>query len=117
MGGELSAGRLNQRVDLFRPDTATIATGTGAPLEDYVFAGTVWAEVVPSSGSESFAAQARIDQTLSRFRIRFRADVRQAWRLKWRGRSYDIVEVLPAGTQLREWLDIAAAASPAENAE
>lgn len=110
----MDAGRLNQRVTLLRREVATSAT-TGASFEQFVPAGTVWAQMDPLSGSEAWTAAQRFASTAMKFRIRFGPEVAPTWRLEWRGQRWDVVEVLPGGQQLREWLDITATASPAEN--
>lgn len=113
----MEAGTLDQRIELYRRDLTTPSTGSGAPQEEWVLEGTVWAQVQPVGGSEAFAAAvARTASTLVRFRMRWRPDLEPTWRLKWRGSWYDIAEILPGGQRLREWLDVAASASPAENA-
>lgn len=113
----MAAGQLDQRVTLFRRDIATSTSGSGAQLEQFVDAGTVWARVTPIGGAEAFGTAERMDAATQTFRIRYRADVTQLWRLEWIGRRYDITQVLPAGHRLREWLDITATAGIAENPE
>jgi len=111
----VDAGRLDQRVELYRRDIGLSATGSGAPLEDWTLVTTVWAQVDPVSGSEQFSAQQRTAAATTRFKMRHRSDVSATSRLKWRGTWYDVAEVIPGGMRLSEWIDVAASASPAEN--
>lgn len=113
----MSAGRLSQRVELHRRDMGISATGSGEQVESWTLDSSAWAEVTPVGGNEAFSSLQRADSTTMRFRIRFREDVGPTWRIRWRGRFYDVVELLPSGQLLREWLDVAAVASPVENAE
>lgn len=69
----LGAGTLRTRVEVQNRTTARDAYGDA--LETWGTAATVWAEVVPLSGRELWAAQqAQADATV-RVRVRYRADV------------------------------------------
>lgn len=107
---------MDQHVTLLERDVGTSSKGTGLAVETFTpRAGFVWAMVTPLRGGESFQGAQRQSESTHRFRIRFRADIDETWRLRWRGNDYDIVEILPAGYRLKEWLDILATSSPAEN--
>ena len=110
----MAAGQLDQPVKLWRRDVAT-ATGTGTVLEQFVLAGSGWARVDPTGGAESRGGALPADEGTVRFRIRYRAALDPTWRIEWRGRQYGIREVIPAGHRLREWLDVTATSSIAEN--
>jgi SPP1 family predicted phage head-tail adaptor len=112
----VAAGALDQRVKLLRREGGPSSTGSGVEVHEYVHAATVWARVQPARGSEGVAGPGRAAETASVFRVRFREDVDASWRIEWRGKQHDLVEILPAGHRLREWLDLTAVASPAENA-
>lgn len=111
----MQAGRLNQRVTLLRSDKGISATGSRLPIEDFVHEATVWAQVTPVNGSEAFLSQQRIAGTTHVVRMRFRDDVDPSWRLEWRGLQMNILEIIPGGQQLREYLEVRARASDAEN--
>lgn len=111
----MRAGSLAERVALKRLDTHTSSSGTGERVEEWVTVATVPAQVDPTGGSEGVAGAQRAAETQISVRIRFRGDLLQTWRLEWRGQRYDIKTVLPGGHRLREWLDMVATASPAEN--
>lgn len=111
----MSAGALTQRVQLLRCDQAVTTSGSGAVLEQFTRVSTVWAHVEPVRGGERWASDQRYADVTHRFRIRFRSDVAIDWQLEWQGQRFAVAEILPAGHQLREWLDIMATASPAEN--
>jgi SPP1 family predicted phage head-tail adaptor len=110
------AGGLTEEVTLLRRDTATSSTGSGAAIDQYVDVVTVWARVQPLRGGESWTAAQRFAEASTRFQIRYYSDALDAtWRLLWRDVEYDVIEVLAGGRQLREYQDILASASPAEN--
>ena len=113
----MRAGSLTERVALKRLDTALSSASTGALVESWPVVATVWAKVDPTGGSEGVAGAQRFAETQIAVRIRFRADVLVTWRLEWRGQSFDIKSLVPGGHGLREWIDLVATASPAENPE
>jgi SPP1 family predicted phage head-tail adaptor len=110
----VAAGQLNQPVKLYRRDVA-IASGTGTVLEQFSPAISAWARVDPAGGAEARGGELPRDESSVRFRIRYRADLDTTWQIEWRGRRFGIDEVIPAGHQLREWLDVRASDSIAEN--
>lgn len=111
------AGTLDQRVKILRRELGPSASGSGQEVEEFVLVADVYAQIEPLRGSEGVAATARFAEATHKFRIRWRATLTTEMRLEWRGQQYDILEALPAGQRLREWLDILATASPAENPE
>jgi len=113
----VSAGKLDQRVRILRREAGVSSSGSGLQVEDYPHIATVWAQVTPLRGGESFTSQARFASATHSFRIRHRTGIDTSCRLEWRGEQYDVIEALPAGLRLREWLDVIATASPTENAE
>lgn len=99
----MRTGRLDQRVTLLSPISATDAAG--GISTSYADAGTVWARVDPQRGDESFkAAQLRADRTI-KLLLRWRDDVTVQWALRWRDETYDIVDVDRSGRRDGElWL-------------
>lgn len=111
----MSAGALDQRVKLWRREGGVSSTGSGAQVEEFVLVAKAYARVTPLRGSESFVAGTRFADATHAFRLNYRAALDQSWRIEWRGQQYDVLEVLPAGHRLRQWIDVVAQASPAEN--
>jgi len=65
----------------------------------------VWASVDPLSGREYFYAQ-QIQNTIShRIRIRYRADITEAMRIKHAGRYFSIESIIDMGER-REFLEL-----------
>lgn len=69
----VDAGKLRTRVEIQNRTTAR--DGYGDALETWGTAATVWAEVVPLSGRELWAAQQAQADVTTRVRIRYRSDV------------------------------------------
>jgi len=111
----LEPGKLDQRVLLKRRDAAVSSSGSGAVLEEFLLPVKAWARVEPLTGTEGFAGSQRFAQSSHRFQIRFHDGLDSTWRIEWRGQDYDVTEVIPGGQRLREWQDVLATASPAEN--
>lgn len=69
----VDSGKLRTRVEVQNRTTAR--DGYGDALETWGTAATVWAEVVPLSGRELWAAQQAQADVTTRVRIRYRSDV------------------------------------------
>lgn len=114
----MQAGRLSQPVELLRSEVAVSASGSGLPVEEFVaVSGVVWAQVTqvtPVGGNEPFLALERTAETTHTFRIRYRDDIEESWRLRWNAVEFGITSIVPGGGQLREFLDVLATASKAE---
>jgi len=111
----MNARDLDQRVVLLRREVADSGTGSRFQIEEFVDEATVGARVIPVRGGEAFLNVQRTASVTHRFTIRFRSDVSEAWRVRWRGEEFNVTELTPFGRQMREWLDVLATASPAEN--
>jgi SPP1 family predicted phage head-tail adaptor len=95
----MRSARLNRRVQLERIDPQL--SPESAPA--WTAVDTLWAEVMPVSGREYLGADQLIGETLTRFRIRYRADVTPGMRFRFQRRFYDIRAVIPpkwAGDEL-----------------
>ena len=111
----MRAGELRERITFLRRDLGTSSSGSGYEVETFVPMLDVRCRVQPLSGSERFASATRFESATHSFRMRYRTGVDPTWRIEWRGVQFDITAVLPGGQGLREWLDIVAQSSPAEN--
>lgn len=89
-GAQISAGRLDQRVEL-QARGATTQNAVGENTAAWATYATVWAHAEPLRGREFFAAGQQQQAVDVRFRIRWRNDVLGTHRLLWRGVPYDIV--------------------------
>lgn len=84
-------GNLDDRVALY--SVAQAKDAAGAIVDTPTPVATVWAEVIPQRGDESFkAAQQQAARTI-KIKLRYRADVETSWLAEWNGDQYDIVDV------------------------
>ena len=85
-------GRMDRLIDIQEKTTAQ--DGAGQPIEDWTDLSTnVWAEWIPVSGREFFAAQQTNATALAQFRIRYRSDITVgSHRIVYDGNTYDIAE-------------------------
>lgn len=109
----MNAGLLDRRITLQRLDTQTDAAGQA--LEKYVDVATVWAQVTPIRGGESWASAQRLAESTHRFRIRWRRELTPLHRVIYEGAAFDVVEVLEYGR--REALDVLASSGPKDRIE
>lgn len=83
-------GELDERIEL-QKETVT-SDGMGGQTREWVTQATVWASVRALSGSERLHSDQL--QTAGGYRIAIRnrtdLDVTAAWRVKWRGKTYNI---------------------------
>ena len=86
------SGRLRERIELFSRSVSIDAYGQEQIT--WVSDGAIWAEPVYSTlkgdSGEMFNAGQMQDQTTIRFRIRYKPEVSQTWRLEYRSSGYDI---------------------------
>lgn len=88
-------GQLDQRIEL--EHIVQAPDGGGGYVESWVSYAHVWANVRPMSGRERFQAQQTQAAADYRFTIRYRDDVTEADRIRWRGKTYNIRFIADAG--------------------
>ena len=104
----MRAGRLDTRITIEQPSESQDAYGEVD--QTWSTLATVWAEVYPMSGSESFKGQQVFAEDVLVFRIRHRSDVTRKMRIDHGGTKYDIEVIAePRGTR-SEVLEITAKA-------
>lgn len=103
----ITAGMLTQRITLqvraAGQDVLGQASGAWSSVAD------VWARARPLRSRELFAAGQVQNVTDVEFTIRWRADVRNTWRVLWRGQPYDITGEPIDVDGARIWLELLAA--------
>ena len=77
----LSAGRLRNRITIQAPTHTP--DGIGGQLTTWDDLTTVWAEVLPANGGESFRLGIERKSQFYRVTIRYRSDITAAHRLVW----------------------------------
>lgn len=83
----MNSGRLNQRITLmkFVPEKS----GTNQKKKgSYIPAFSVWAEVTCTQSAERNDGGAIVYETVYRFNVRKRGDIRASMRIQWRGREF-----------------------------
>lgn len=84
----MPVGDLDQRVTIQR---ATQTTGSmGDVSKTWATLATVWANVKSATGRERLADDRTMATQMTRFRIRYRADVTEADRIVWKGETFNI---------------------------
>lgn len=84
----LDAGKLNKRLELFKPNDIKARNTDGQPIDPGVSVGLVWASIEPLSTRETFQQQQSQGSISHRILIRFRADVRGDWWGVFKGRTF-----------------------------
>lgn len=90
----MKAGKLRHRVTVQRRDM-TQDSMTGAMVEGWADVATVWASVEPLSVREFIASHATQGELSARIVMRYRSDIDETMRIKFRERVYNIHGVLP----------------------
>ena len=91
----MKAGKLDRRIQI-KVKTST-RDSYGAEILTYTVLATVWAEKVPVTGREYFAASQFIPEATLKFRIRFREDFDETALSTYDGVDYDIVYMAEIG--------------------
>lgn len=90
----MNAGELRDRVRILRKRRTQLASGQEDP-HAWDVVGEVWARVRPRTGRESYASDQRFAEVDTSFWMRDRKDRPTTLdRLEFKGRPYDIVEVI-----------------------
>lgn len=101
----MRAGRLNKRIVI--EQKTTVDDDFGQPIETWSTFATVWASVEYQSGKEGFTADQLQAELITRFRIRYLANVTALMRVKFSGVVYDIQSVMNTNERDREMLILA----------
>ena len=104
----LSPSELNRRIELQAP--SRVADGSGGFVITHVPKATVWAKIatlVRRSQEEMMAMQST-GSVVHNIMIRYRADVRGNWRVKYGDKFYNIIGPPIDVDKAHRWLDIRA---------
>ena len=88
----MRAGRMRQRITI--QQTTESRTSSGAVTDSWGTYATVWADVIPVSGKEKFAAQEHHSEVTHRFRIRYNSGVTTKMRISYDSRIFNIRSVI-----------------------
>lgn len=99
----MRAGRMDRQVTL--QARTTTRNAQGEDVATYADLATVWAEKIDLRGREFFAAQQSRAEVTTRWRIRYREDLRAVDRLVHQDVAYDVVAP-PAEVGRRQGLEL-----------
>lgn len=91
----MKAGKLDRRVQI-KVKTSS-RDSYGAEILTYSVLATVWAEIVPVSGREYFAAAQFIPEATLKIRMRYREDFDETSKIAYDGVDYDILYIAEIG--------------------
>lgn len=98
-----AAGKLKNRVTFQTLDK--IKDEYGDSVEGWSEFKTLWAEVFDRSGSQLITTEQIKNSVTTRFRIRYRSDLKEDMRILFRGQAYDIESILDVSGD-RKFLEI-----------
>lgn len=87
----IGAGLMDRRVTL-RHVSLAAADANGEQRQSFTTYATVWAHREDLSGRESFLAQQKTAELISRFTVRYRDDVVATDRITCEGRDYEVTQ-------------------------
>lgn len=88
----MKVGKMRYRVTLQKPSEGTDEFAN--PKDEWVDVSTIWADIVPVSGREYFAAQQNMSETQYKIYIRFLEGITPKMRMMAGNKSYEILTVL-----------------------
>jgi SPP1 family predicted phage head-tail adaptor len=91
MGGVVMprVGELNHQVELQR--SSRVADGMGGFTTTFVTIATVWAKMTTLRSDEAIQAMATTGTAIHNITIRYRTDVKAAWRVRYGSRYFAII--------------------------
>ncbi len=111
----MEAGKLRHRIGLERYENGGQDPETGWALPAaWVEFGKAWAEVTPVSAKELIAAAATQVKYDTRIKIRYRKDINEKDRIRFRDQLYNIIGIQPDANSGLEYLTILATNMKAE---
>lgn len=94
------AGQLKDYITLQYP--AKARDDRGGITETWATVASIWASVEPLAGREYFAAGREISECSTKVRIRYRENVRAAWRATLGNKTWEILSVIDPGNEHKE---------------
>ncbi len=96
-------GELSKRITLQYPTKTS--DGMGGFATTWNDAATVYAAIWPVSAKETVQAMGQAMTITHRIRMRYRANIRSSWRIKFGNKYYNIVSIIDQN-MAHKWLDI-----------
>jgi SPP1 family predicted phage head-tail adaptor len=103
----MRAGKLDRRLTIQRA-TIVLTPPFNEPVETWVDVATVWAQQRPNRGAERFSAQEINGEAVMTFHIRYRSDVTVKDRIRYEGRTWNILDVREVGRRVVTEIDAVA---------
>jgi len=91
----MNAGKLDRRIQI-KNKTIT-RDAYGAEVIVYEVFATVWAEMLPITGREYFAANQTVNESMVKFRIRYKTGFDESAIISYGGSDYDILYIAEIG--------------------
>lgn len=93
----MEIGKLNRKIQI--KVKVSERDAYGVELIAYKNIGSAWAQVIPVSGREYFAAHQFIPESTVKFRIRYRCDFDESALITYEGVDYDILHLCEIGNK------------------
>jgi SPP1 family predicted phage head-tail adaptor len=103
LGGVLKIGDLNKRITL--EYSTRVSDGMGGSTITWATAAEIYGAIWPVSAKETVQAMGQAMTITHRIRIRYRANIKSSWRIKFANRYFNIVSIIDQNMQ-HKWLDI-----------
>ena len=98
----MQAGELNKRGTIQYPSKSK--NTFNEDIETWTDLATVWCSIEPVSGSEKWLQQERVSEATFKIRMRYRSDVNERMRMKYKNRYLQFLSVLNLGENSIELL-------------
>lgn len=95
-------GRMDARIEI--QVNTPVKSAAGDMIPSWAELVTVWAEIVPMTGSEKENEQQELAQDITKFKIRSRSDITPLHRILYDGDVYDIEYVSPVRRNVATWI-------------
>lgn len=104
----IAAGKLDQRIKIVPLTSTQNGAGDTIDTPDNANTATVWAAVRQQGAAEQTRNGITVGDVTYAIRVRHRAGVDHTCRVEYRGRALEVLTVVEAGQNNREWIDIIA---------
>jgi len=91
----MQSGKLDRRIEI--QSRSVTQNSYGEAIISYSTVATVWAEVLPLSGRELFAAAQKYPEAQMKIRIRYRTGINETNRIVFESTNYDIIHISEIG--------------------
>lgn len=97
---QMRAGELNKRGTIQYP--AKSRNSFNEEIETWTDLATIWCSIQPVSGSEKWLQQERISEATFKINMRYRSDINEKMRMKYKNRYLQFMAVLNCNEDCKE---------------